>query len=200
MDLQQFCSTNENHPNIQKPFSRSKWTYATNGHILIRIPRVAGFDEDKGPKEVEALFDEAEARTAVMLWQPLPEFELEYMDCDWCDCKGHVKPCPVFDDPQAKCSNGENKECEKYNEDCTIGCGPSDKGAFVCEVCDGDKRIKLQGKHIVQGALSKVQISAIYLDMIKDLPNVHIAPHDATSAIRIKFDGGEGLLMPVRMD
>jgi hypothetical protein len=36
--------------------------------------------------------------------------------------------------------------------------------------------------------------------MIHELPGIMIAPYDEKSYFRLKWDGGEGLLMPVKMD
>jgi hypothetical protein len=36
VDLQGFCSTDSGRQNLQKPFSRGEFTWATNGHVLIR--------------------------------------------------------------------------------------------------------------------------------------------------------------------
>lgn len=199
MDLLKFCHPSSRH-NIDKPFSRGEWTYATDGKIIIRVPRVEGYDEDKGPKNVEQMFNQAEFMRAVTVWQPLPPFKLETKECDWCKGKGYVKPCNAFGNPEIKCGNGEWKKCERHNDDCTIGCDSTDKGAVVCEECFGTGTEKVNSGTVMNGAVGKTKVNAIYLDMIKDLPNVQIAPHDENSFFRVKFDGGEGLLMPMRMD
>lgn len=37
LDLQQFCGTDETRHYLMKPFSRDGFTWATNGHILVRV-------------------------------------------------------------------------------------------------------------------------------------------------------------------
>lgn len=199
MDLLKFCHPSALH-NIDKPFSRGEWTYATDGRILIRVPRVDGYDEDKGPKNVEQMFNEAEFMRGVTVWQPLPEFKLVVKECDWCKGKGYTKPCEAFNNPKIKCTNGNGVKCKRHNDDCTIGCNPADKGAVPCEECFGSGVEKVNSGPVMNGAIGKTKVNAIYLDMIKDLPKVQIAPHDENSVFRIKFEGGEGLLMPMRMD
>lgn len=171
-ELQKFCDTNTYHEayGITKPFSRGEWTYATNGHICVRIPRISAITHEASvSKSAEKLFADAKARTAV--WQPLPDFELKRSVCNTCGGTGYTK-----------------------------GCGKDAELSFKCEDCDGSGEIKLPGKYIVQGSNGTTQISAIYLDMIKDLPNVMIAPYDETSGFLFRFDGGEGMLMPMRQE
>lgn len=198
MDLQRFCHPSSEY-NIDKPFSRGKWTYATDGRIAIRVPRVEGYDQDKGPKNIEQMFSYAEKR-GVAVWQGLPEFKLVVKECSWCGGRGHIKHCPAFGNPDIKCGNGDWKKCNRYNDDCTIGCAPSDKGAATCTECFGSGTEKVNDGPIMIGAEGKTKVNAIYLDMICDLPKVQIAPHDGTSFFRITFDGGEGILMPMRME
>lgn len=198
MNLLEFCRPNTMY-NIDKPFSRGEWTYATDGVIIIRVPRVAGYDEDNGPKNLEEMFSEASGRD-VTLWQQLPAFELKYSHCAWCDGKGMTVSCPEVGNPNGKCGFGEHIKCRKYNDDCQRPCKPGTEGAKPCEWCGGKGEVALNDGPIVNGSISSVKLNAIYLDKIKDLPGVQIAPHDFKLPFLIKFDGGEGLLMPMRMD
>jgi hypothetical protein len=199
MNLNDFCCTDENHRhyNIDVPYSQGEWTYATDGRILIRVPRLSEVTNEKGPKS-EPLFNEAILRP-VTVWQSLPPFELKIVDCQWCSGTGYMTECPSVTNNSPICKNGEGKNCQKYNDDCLKSCLPTGKGAIPCEDCN-DGKIEDPGKIIMAGSVDEeVRVSAIYLDMIKDLPNVLIAPYDALSAIRFKFDGGEGLIMPMRL-
>lgn len=202
-DLQKFCSTNTYHEayGIDEPFSRGEWTYATDCIVCIRVPRISAVTHEAKTsvsEGAEKLFADTKARATK--WQPLPDFELKYSDCSACGGTGYMQRCPAFDHPDHKCFNGESKICRQYDEDCAKGCAKDAELSFKCEDCGGSGEIKLPGKYIVQGSKGTTQISAIYLDIIKDLPNVMIAPYDETSAFMIKFDGGEGLLMPMRQE
>jgi hypothetical protein len=198
MDLNSFCCKDETHRhyNIDAPYSQGEWTYATDGKILIRVPRLPEITNEKGPKS-EPLFNEAMLRP-VTVWQSLPPFELGVENCEWCSGTGYMVECPkVLNAP--KCANGESKECQIYNDDCLKSCLPTNKCAIPCEDCNGTGKVKDPGNIIMAGSVDEeVRVSAIYLDMIKDLPNVMIAPYDWHSAIRFKFDGGEGLIMPMK--
>ena len=56
IDLSPFCATKA-HPSLQFPFSRGDWTYATNGHICVRVPRRTDVTAE-GP-DAERLFEGA---------------------------------------------------------------------------------------------------------------------------------------------
>lgn len=200
-ELQKFCDTNTYHEayGITEPFSRGEWTYATNLHICVRIPRISAITHEASvSKSAEKLFADAKARTAV--WQPLPDFELKRFVCNTCGGTGYMQRCSACDHLEYKCFNGESKICKQYDDYCVKGCAKDAELSFKCEDCDGSGEIKLPGKYIVQGSNGTTQISAIYLDMIKDLPNVMIAPYDETSGFLFRFDGGEGMLMPMRQE
>jgi len=44
-DLKKYCSKDETRPYLHEPFSRGEWTYATNGHIAVRVPKLADVPE-----------------------------------------------------------------------------------------------------------------------------------------------------------
>ena len=202
-ELQKFCDTNTYHEayGITEPFSRGEWTYATNGHICVRVPRISAITHEAKSsvsESAEKLFTDTKARATE--WQRLPDFELKSCVCDTCGGTGYIQMCPACDHSDHKCFNGESKICKQYNAECVKGCAKDAEFSFKCEDCEGSGEIKLPGKYIVQGAAGTTQISAIYLDMIKDLPNVMIAPYDETSGFQFRFDGGEGMLMPMKQE
>ena len=43
IDLQPFCSVDSWHDYLKSPFCVGAFTYATNGHILVRVDRLPGF-------------------------------------------------------------------------------------------------------------------------------------------------------------
>lgn len=45
VDLKKFCGTDTWRTYLHEPFSRDEYTYATNGHIIVRVPRVAEIGE-----------------------------------------------------------------------------------------------------------------------------------------------------------
>ena len=52
--LSKFASENQTRTGISRPWSRGKFTYATDGHILVRVPMIPGVeDNDAAPASVE---------------------------------------------------------------------------------------------------------------------------------------------------
>lgn len=39
IDLSHFCYTEDDRHNLKRPWSRGDFSYATNGHIMVRVPR-----------------------------------------------------------------------------------------------------------------------------------------------------------------
>lgn len=57
IDLTPFCASPEaNRWQIESPWSRGKWTYATNGNIVVRIPRDPEVPENKLAPSAMPLF------------------------------------------------------------------------------------------------------------------------------------------------
>lgn len=93
LDLQQFCGTDETRHYLMKPFSRDGFTWATNGHILVRValrPDVPDVDKkfnQNGPlKDIDgATFFR-------------PKFDLPPKpakgECPTCDGRGFAHDCP----------------------------------------------------------------------------------------------------------
>src|SRR3990167_7705159 len=44
IDLQQFCSKDKERPHLMTPFTIGDFSYATNGHIIVRVRRLDGID------------------------------------------------------------------------------------------------------------------------------------------------------------
>lgn len=94
IDLKQFCSTDRMRPYLHQPFSRGDFTYSTNGHLCVRVPRMAEYQEQEKPAP-EKLFtsyfkDVARGTVAV----DLPKVVTNIVDCDTCDGRGTEHYCP----------------------------------------------------------------------------------------------------------
>ena len=81
--LQKFCA----HPGklcapsaIRAPFSRGEYSYATDGSIMLRVPRIADIPENKdAPKRFESWFEIKGQETS------LPDVEVKWFPCKWCE-------------------------------------------------------------------------------------------------------------------
>lgn len=94
IDLMPFCSRDDARPYIERPYSRGEWTYATDGRILVRVPRIDDVpDNDKAP-DAQKLFDQNTGGEHIKL----PAFEIPKPgpaeECDECEGRGVDHECP----------------------------------------------------------------------------------------------------------
>ncbi len=105
-DLQKFCGVDDVRDYLNRPWSRDKHTFASNGHIIIAVPRLEDVPENDNAADAIRLFNDAK----VGEWLPVPETAMppelkcpgcegsgkweedgiETMDCEDCDGKGKV--------------------------------------------------------------------------------------------------------------
>jgi len=163
IDLQRFCSEWNKRVNI--PWSRGEYTFATDGRIIVRLPRMADIPE------------KVDAPDALILWQKV-------------SISGD--PIPIPDLPPPKMMR-----CE----DCP---GESTAAIAECEECNGTGMVRDIQNTEVDGMF----FADKYLELIKELPNYKFYPvkydFPASGAFRadpspFNFDGGDGLLMPVKV-
>lgn len=163
IDLQPFCSTDPLRPYLQKPFSRGEWTYATNGHVLVRVPKVADIPEGETAAEKVMTNIRPDADVSHLGEFILPE--PEEIDCPTCEGRGTEHDCP---------------DCE---------CG--------CDACDSSGRAWKKNSVSLRGAV----FDARYLSFVTALPNLTFQTNcHKTAPSLFKFDGGEGVIMPMRIE
>jgi hypothetical protein len=168
-DLQKFCSVEAAHLDryIGVPFSRGQYTYATDGHLLIRVSRLADVPERKESPDAEKIWPKKNYDYFAIPDLPEPTFR----PCSICKGTGEFMYVDEDDDG--------NKSSE-------IG---------TCYECDGDKTFPA----IIPVKIGCSHFSNHFLAAIKDLPGIQIAPTGELDPALLKFDGGEGLLMPMKV-
>jgi len=168
--LMMFCATQDIHPVLFKPFNHGNFTYATNGYIAIRVPLIKKYNHKKlVPNMNDIWFNTLPERG----WMDVPDIEKEvgYNDCDVCKGKGKYFSC---------------------------GCPACQTARHVkesCDTCKGTGYVFKQESILVGTKL----LSCLYLDIIHKLPNPQISPDSVIgrTAIPFKFDGGDGIIMPM---
>lgn len=98
LDLKPFCSTKEHVREIREPFPRGDFLYATNGHIMVRVPRPADAVEVERAPHAEKLWD----KTPLLELAPLPAMTLpavKKVDC--ASCGGGTES--IHDCPNCNC-------------------------------------------------------------------------------------------------
>jgi hypothetical protein len=170
IDLQIFCDPERDY--LSKPFSLGDYSYATNGHIALRMPRRDDVEQtlDSLMENVAAAMNnyiEAGQKTPGPLL-PIPDGELpawKSEPCAFCAGKGKLDHCPTCRQP-----------CD-------------------CPECDGTGEIlgNHPGVEIAPGAV----VSAVYLGWIRELPSPRFRvkkDDDPGAQIYFEFDGGVGIL------
>ncbi len=169
-DLQRFCSDDDYRKDaVGVPWSEGDWTYATDGRLLLRVPRLPDVPEnEKAPKNIDKnIFD---LNPITGNWQKIPSPLPAFGDGEKCDeCKGSG---------QHECRCGDQHDCGKCE-----GSGSLPSKSIAVEI----------GCH---------HVAHIYLHKIRDIPGIEIC-QSATSkayALGLRFDGGDGRLMGMRVD
>lgn len=114
IDLQPFCSTDIDRQYLLKPFSRNGYTYATNGHIMLRVA------ERPGIPDVEKQFNQErplEGIEAAEFFRPifdLPPAPDGLGPCDKCDGRGYAHDCPDCECECETCGGTSSVDPERF--------------------------------------------------------------------------------------
>lgn len=171
IDLTPFCSREHYRvARIGRPWSIGPWTYATNGHIAIRVPRRPDTPEHpEAPENIVDLF----SRFVSLRFRPLtarvPPTNLPpcrvcrgtgwVVRCRECDGEGtHTCDCP-YCDRSCDCCNGNGFQ---------PGAPDTPEGRRItCDECDGTGRASDTRRVHFPGGLV---LQARYLALLQDLP------------------------------
>jgi hypothetical protein len=152
---------------LTKPWRKGAWVYATNRHMIVRVPAKAApadtpeFTPGEHPNNAEGMFHAAFALTGEFaVWPALPTPRV----CSDCNGTGVAPSAP------------EDEEDDEQR---------------ACMLCDGSgypyDRIEVAG----------VGFKLNYLVRLAQLPQSRICGTGPNTAACVLFDGGEGLLMPL---
>jgi hypothetical protein len=164
IDLQSFCSIDSNR--MDKPFSIGEYTYATNGHISIRVPRDPSVDEIDNPVAIEKAFASFNSEGMRPLKNAIPDAPKAKQErCVLCLGTGIEHDCP----------------------ECKHSCGECDGAGWTTEIIK--ESVMIDGKFFDASFIRKISI----------LPFLIINLHQQyEGAMGFQFDGGFGLVMPLR--
>ena len=171
--------------------------YASNGHVAIRMRTPAGTPDSAtnsrvnfNSKNVWSMYDQS---GRWMPW-PDPDYEVGRVDCGTCKGTGRLdwNVCPKCDGKgSTECGEcGANKTCEKCDGEGSLSSGQ-------CPDCQGQTKIQRPKYQPIGGTFINVK----YDKLIRALPGAELLENPerpAMSAIPFRFEGGEGLVMPMR--
>ena len=197
IDLSKFCGK-EAHGTYLAPWSAGEYSHATNGHILVRVPRRTEFGDRENAPNVENLYD---AAGPAMKLSPLPHFTApEPSECEDCKGSGLVVLCEECDGAgRVDCEScGQDTDCSECDNNPSTAAKEGQAGATRCDVCDGIGSVDEKNARVEFAP--NVQIKLCYARMLKELPNVRIdlTQRKLGQPIRFAFDGGDGLIMAMR--
>ena len=183
--VKKFCDPDIERYSLSEPFIQSDFCYATDGRAALRLldaERYAGDSAGKLP-DMEREFVKR-GSTSSRGWRDWPEANYEIGKWGHCIyCRNRWKECG---------------EC--------LGCGMIDPDR-MCETCEGEGDIRIECekcrglRHYDLPNRQKLDSRAIapqYHHLISQLPNVRYLPGDTEECVTFRFDGGSGLLMPLR--
>lgn len=196
MDIERFCGTNDFRQYLHRPLRTDRGLIATDGAIAVLVQDDGGeydnFADHVNGTTVEKLFDGHAAAREWMLACALPCPGKK--KCQHCDGAGHTLM----------------EDCDECDGD-----GDFHHGSWVyeCKECDGAGRVKRpNGSHkepcyqckstgleVVSVPVGGVtHISSKYVALLKELPDCEISPAPQPSPIPFRFQGGIGVVMPIR--
>lgn len=195
LDLLRFCNKRDERSYLREPFSIGLHTFATNGQIIVRVPRIDGIPDGthKAAEMVSNLFAKMVSR-----FHPIPHHvRPKQKGCYHCQGLGNVKTCYECD--------GEgtvwfNNDYNTYQFECNTCDGlasiPSSEGD-ACELCYGKGKVHDRMSHV---RIGKAAIASRLLHLITDLPGVQIQqPTEEMGPVAYRFAGGDGFVMPMRV-
>jgi hypothetical protein len=174
-DLQPFCLTKDREPHkhydFGRPWSSGEYTFATNGWVMVRIPRLADVDERDGAPTHDQIGQIWNSAPTQKQFRPLParlklpaDDQPETEQCWHCHGTGHLHPCP-------------DCKCE-------------------CTYCNGTGTVPNRGEPI---RIFGTFFDARLVKTLSRLPELRFSakpPKDGPACFT--FSGGEGLVMPLR--
>ena len=186
-----FCATiNEPREYLREPFLHKGFIYATNGHMAIRISDNGKVQENKdAPKNIHSLFD-----VVINDFIDIPALPKK-VPCEYCDGdgKGRAKEeCDECDGNGSFAYRSHTYDCKECDGAGTVYVG-SLSADITCEYCIGGWKL-WSYMDIGEG-----RFQCAYIEKILTLQNVKfMRPVNSEDACKFIFDGGEGIIMPMR--
>jgi hypothetical protein len=200
-DLSIFCaSQSDPRTYLHKPFSFDKFSCYSNGHMAVFVERVAWAPEMERESLILGICHNtrkaAQKRGTESKILPLSQFSTALTECRECKGAGYICECKVC--------GGTGEVKNRPFEECDIcdgsGSLPIQRWREVktryhrCETCLG---IGVQ-PYEQDSKIGAIKLQTRYLLAAKTLPNATVRAFGSHDPALIEFDGGFGLIMPLR--
>lgn len=202
--IEDFCadSSDEIREYLYCPFVFKGKSYASNGHIAVCVPASESSPDSEGSfgRIISGLFEAANFDAGL---EPLPAYPaIELPKCKVCDGVGKREPlqeCPECrGEGFVEWDSGQHfydADCKECDGDAEVRI--ADAEDVTCERCGG------AGTEMdVPVMFGETAINYRYLKLMETLPGllVGLSGRKFPDVIPFKFDGGVGLVMPIRPD
>lgn len=202
IDIRKFCGAERHRSYLSQPYSIGDYTYATNGHVAIRVNRIVGVDENlEAPSSIAEILGGHDARE----FGPLPVFdppESKRIRCGGCHGLGKYNACTECEGSgKHMCGHSECQHTHECNE--CDGTGASDVvdddlPLVACELCYGTG-IKPDERKVspCDDGVFKLR----YWQLVASLPGVEVEHPIHGGVMRgliFRFVGGYAAIMGLR--
>lgn len=197
MDLNRFCANSiDPRAYLSTPFRDGDNVIATNGHIMVVVPGMAG-DFPVAASNMAGMPARFNAATRSGVLTPLSSITLpDRVPCPVCGGKGHGHEVRCDEcDGEGEFKHGSHwYECKECGGDCTKPCHESTPGAVkhACYRCNGF------GEAFGRVTVADALFQRCYMALLATLPDCHIETAGPEGTAKFTFDGGYGFLMPCR--
>ncbi len=194
--LLKFCSSDKTR-DISKPFNVDSHTYATDGHIGIRVTVNEQYSQNKvRDGVVESVKALPFGKVDGLDYVDVPKEEILFTNeraCGSCGGTGKIQECPDCGGCGEVSWTSPNGY--EYEVDCLMCDDHKDKKGGPCDDC-GETGKKRSFKYVEIGCL----FSGGLLYRIGILPGCKIAVMDKENLkpVPFIFEGGDGIIMPCR--
>lgn len=193
--LRSFCAgAHDWRVYLHEPITRHGFTYATDGHVLVRVPadgreQTANFppiDLDKPLRPHCKVF-------APLVLPPRPELP----PCDGCAGTGEVAACRHCEgEGVSECDMGHEHDCDRCE-----GRGTVAGAGLECQHCRGAKVRKVARTQAdvdaVEVTIGTARFDWFLLERVMALPGIEFGiPDGDGEPCPFRFDGGIGSVMP----
>ena len=189
-DLMKFCGGPDRKA-MSTPFSIGSFTYATNGHIMVRIPRLSDISERSDAPNADGMIEKYFGYE----YFPLPDVSpIKMIPCRDCEGTGRFKKCPECDGSGIVEFENDSNSYDFTCKTCNGGGKFKEGEEFDCEKCGGTGKIAERESIETSGR----HYDKKYILLLKTLPDCKLAFAKNLDPAHFNFTGGDGLIMALR--
>lgn len=193
MNLSMFCSNERNI--LKQPFNIGDYTYASDGHIIVRIEKQTVFLDTKRDFADRVLGLPWEKTTNIVNPSKVPLFSIEGISCcRFCRGKGFAQDCEECGGGGTVCFSNDHNNYEFTCKSCGGNGSEGVDSGTPCPHCLGTSH-NLSDNGIMVGDR---KVSLMNLVRLERLAGVKLNVEcDNRAVIPFSFDGGVGMIVPM---